>query len=379
MDNKRYMSVLILLAVTLPAAGQNLSWKGQLSSWGLINFEDASHPRAGIRYIPELNGVLGTAGPALFDLEASVNIYGSARLGSGANSNADSDVKPYRFWIRYSTPQFEARFGLQKINFGPARMLRSLMWFDTIDPRDPLQLTDGVWGGLARYYFLNNANLWAWVLLGNGDPKGWEQFGSDERTPEYGGRIQVPVPAGEAGVTYHHRRAAVSGLWQTLPGLSRSRFMEDRYALDVRWDLAIGVWAEAALTQQAVKSPFRCRKMLTLGADYTIGLGNGILVTAEHLLLRISDSFSRPGQSAEFSACGVNYPLGLLDAVTVMVYRDWKNESWYRFVNLQRTYDRWQLFFIGFWNPNIFDIYQHSAGENIFAGKGLQVMAVFTH
>jgi len=35
----------------------------------------------------------------------------------------------YRGWIRYSGSQFEARVGLQKINFGPAQLLRSLKWF----------------------------------------------------------------------------------------------------------------------------------------------------------------------------------------------------------------------------------------------------------
>jgi len=55
-------------------------------------------------------------------------------------------------WIRLSTKQFELRAGLQKINFGSATLLRPLMWFDKIDPRDPLQLTDGVYALLARYY-----------------------------------------------------------------------------------------------------------------------------------------------------------------------------------------------------------------------------------
>ena len=69
--------------------------------------------------------------------------------------------------MRYSSDQFELRLGLQKINFGSASMLRPLMWFDQMDPRDPLHLTDGVWGLLARYYFLNNANIWLWGLYGN--------------------------------------------------------------------------------------------------------------------------------------------------------------------------------------------------------------------
>lgn len=33
--------------------------------------------------------------------------------------------------------------------------------------REPSQLTDGVYGVLVKYYFQNNANLWAWGLIGN--------------------------------------------------------------------------------------------------------------------------------------------------------------------------------------------------------------------
>ena len=86
------------------------------------------------------------------------------------------------------------RGGLQKINFGSANLLRPLMWFDQIDPRDPLQLTDGVWGILGRYYFLNNANIWVWGLIGNDQRKGWEVIPSVKNKPEFGFRVQMPIP-----------------------------------------------------------------------------------------------------------------------------------------------------------------------------------------
>jgi len=110
--------------------------------------------------------------------------------------------KPYRFWARYSAKQVELRIGLQKINFGSASMLRPLMWFDQVDPRDPLMLTDGVWGILGRYYFLNNANIWLWGLYGNDNRKGWEIFNSQKTIPEFGGRLQIPVPKGESGFSF---------------------------------------------------------------------------------------------------------------------------------------------------------------------------------
>jgi len=379
MWNKRIICIILLMLVTMPAQGQTFSWQGQLSSWGVLNFDDREHPHTGLRYIPSLHSEQAAGGNGLIDIEVSFNMYGSTAFGTDDGEYVRTNADPYRLWLRFSTAQFEERIGLQKINFGPARMLRPLMWFDTIDSRDPLQLTDGVWGGLVRYYLLNNANIWAWVLWGNGDPKGWEVLGSAEETPEFGGRVQVPIPAGEAALSYHHRRAAVNNLEKSLTGITRSRFMEDRYALDCRWDAAIGLWTEAAIIQQAVNTPFCSRKMINIGADYTIGLGNDLLVTAEHLLLQTSQSVWEKGDGNEFSGFSCNYSLGLLDAVTVMVYRDWENRSWYRFFNIQRTLDRWQFFVIAFWNPDRFQIYQNAAEENLFAGKGIQLIAVFNH
>jgi len=83
-----------------------------------------------------------------FDTELSVNIFGTAGLRHSTPSTHQGDLKPYRAWIRFSSDQLELRIGLQKLNFGSASILRPLMWFDQMDPRDPLQLTDGLWAFL---------------------------------------------------------------------------------------------------------------------------------------------------------------------------------------------------------------------------------------
>lgn len=104
-----------------------------------------------------------------------------------------------------------------KINFGSASIFRPLMWFDKIDYRDPLQLTDGVYALLGRYYFSNNANLWLWTLYGNDEPMGWEKTPAVWQIPEFGGRIQQPVPRGEAALSYHHREADFKAWYDTIP------------------------------------------------------------------------------------------------------------------------------------------------------------------
>merc|ERR1712127_1137306 len=106
-----------------------------------------------------------------------------------------------------NTNQFELRVGLQKIDFGSASLLRPIQWFNQIDPRDPLQLTNGVYGVLGRYYFLNNANIWLWTLYGNEKTRGFDALETNKKVPEFGGRIQYPTKKGEIALSYHHRSA----------------------------------------------------------------------------------------------------------------------------------------------------------------------------
>ena len=179
------------------------------------------------------------------------------------------------------------------------------MWFDRIDPRDPLQITDGVTGLLLRYYFKNNANIWLWGLYGNPDTKGWETQPTADKTPEFGGRFQAPLFSGEAGLTFHQRRLA--------PGSEAAAFRptEKRFALDGKWDLGIGLWTEASFVHQDdPAAPFSWQRSLALGVDYTFKLGNGLYLLAEHFLSQGAASlFGSGGSSVSFSALLARYPL----------------------------------------------------------------------
>jgi hypothetical protein len=151
---------LFFLIQTICVFGQDsIRFSGQLSSWLNINEGNDLPLWGGVRYIPQINYSIPDAQKGQFDSEFSANIFGSAGLHPFDTISTSGAIKPYRAWIRYSSDQFELRLGLQKLNFGSASILRPLMWFDQLDPRDPLHLTDGVWGVLGRYYFLNNANI----------------------------------------------------------------------------------------------------------------------------------------------------------------------------------------------------------------------------
>ena len=42
--------------------------------------------------------------------------------------------------------------------------------------------------------------------------EGGKLFRSNKNIPEFGGRIQIPVPRGEAAFSYHHRTADNRGM-----------------------------------------------------------------------------------------------------------------------------------------------------------------------
>ncbi|MFH1319618.1 MAG: hypothetical protein ABII90_03065, partial [Bacteroidota bacterium] len=210
----KYLIVVLMLAgfEVVHAQKTRVGFKGQLSGWTTMNFSDTVDFLLGGRFIPSLSVERTLNKSKKVDAEFSVNTFGNLYYSNWDYDDSDAKLKPYRLWLRYTSTRFELRAGLQKINFGSASMFRPLMWFDRIDPRDPLQLTDGVYGLLGRYYFQNNANIWLWALYGNEGTKGWEFVPSDRKEPEFGARIQLPVPKGEAAISYHHRTADFTGL-----------------------------------------------------------------------------------------------------------------------------------------------------------------------
>ena len=255
----------------------------------------------------------------------------------------EKDAEIYRGWMRYSGSQFEARVGLQKINFGHAQLLRSLKWFDTIDPRDPQEETGGVQAALFRYYFLNNANIWLWGIYAENELKGLEVFPSKEESFEFGGRIQYPFEFCEAAFSYHHRE------------LENDNTLESRFGFDARWDFEIGLWIETVATKYSENeiTP-NWGKYLTLGADYTIPLGNGIHILGEHFVYSKSeDGLFVSSYKIESSAVSFSYPIGLFDSIMAMIVYNWENENWFRFLSYQRIYDHLSIFLNLSWNPEV--------------------------
>ncbi len=375
-----------------------MTFKGQASVWNISNVEKIDQPQMGLRYIPSLIFEHSVSQSSMFDLNCSLNMYVTSGFDAEGTLYENTRSKAYRLWLRYSSYQFEVRIGLQKINFGPAALLRSLMWFDRLDPRDPLQITDGVYGLLLRYYFLNNTNIWFWALLGNDRQKGWEVLPSTSSDPEIGGRLQSSVPLGEVGFTFHQRKVDISKGLEMIPFFFNSMvseiptpddlrqyfdlydFNEYRYSCDGKWDIEIGIWLESALIYRDLDLlPYQYQQMFTIGADYTFALGNGLHFMGEHLFAQYSREMFGSDQRVDFSAFSLNYPSGLLDNINAILFYDWDNEEWYRFLQFQRKYDRWSIYCMLYWNPEVFQIYNLVVEKSLFTGKGFQLMVVFNH
>jgi hypothetical protein len=378
---RAFLLILILLLTASISEGNSqdaVKIKGQFSTYTHVNLNNNLPWWNGGRYIPQINYEHGLGKRRMIDFEASVNLYGNMGIRPFDSAGFNGDIKPYRLWVRYSTPQFEFRAGLQKINFGSASILRPLMWFDRIDPRDPLKLTDGVWSVLARYYFLNNVNMWIWGLYGNENLKGWESFRSDKKIPEFGGRFQTPVPKGEAGFSFHHRTTDCSSLSDSTTLIGK--VPENRFGFDAKFDVVVGCWIEASWSKYNEDiGIFSNQEIINFGIDYTFGTGNGLTIAYEQLLASFDKNPFEFKNSVNFSLLSLSYPISMFDNISAIIYYDWTNNRMYNFLNWQRQFDKFTLYIMGYSNPKEYNIPTQRPDEILYAGSGLQLMFVFNH
>ena len=361
----------LLLIPSLSSAQQTIfALKNQVTGQTTVNFDDPLPYQFGLRYIPTLDLSGEFKHERKLDAELSLNGFGNAYFNGFEYDTAEYALDLYRLWFRYSTPRLEIRAGLQKISFGSATIFRPLMWFDKLDFRDPLQLTEGVYGLLGRYYFQGNVNIWVWGLYGNKDTKGWELAPTTSKKPEFGGRIQVPLFTGEIALSYHHRNADFTDLYLMQPAIDSPFFNQDCLGLDGKWDIGAGIWFEYVLKHNEEENILveEFEHYLTIGSDYTFDVGNGLNLTTEYFRYQGADKNN-------YIALALNYPFGLMNRMVAAVYYQWDNKSWYRFLSLQRDYDYWSFHLIGFWNPDQVSIAGAGEERTLYAGAGIQFMA----
>ena len=359
---------------------QQLRFSGQFSGWMQYTPDVQMDFASGGRYLPQINYRIPFKNKRLLDFEASAHLHGTLSARLFDSTRFDGKIKEYRLWARYSNHRLEVRAGLQKINFGSAQMLRPLMWFDRIDPRDPLQLTNGVWGLLGRYYFNNNANIWFWSLYGNDDPKGYEAIPTLKKIPEAGGRIQLPVPGGEAAATYHYRVTDPAQLFPPGVPLPHDRIGEHKVAFDIKANVVVGLWLEASWSRfNRSLGVFTNQEMITAGTDYTFKVGNGLVTTFEQFIYSYDQNAFEFAHNTTFSALSLLYPINAFDSMSAITYYNWTDNKGYFFVTWQKQLNRLSCYVMGYWNPKVYSLPGQGSNGNRFAGKGIQVMVVWNH
>ena len=355
-----------------------LIFAGQLSGWVHYNKSNTLPVSLGARYIPQLNYQIKMPQERMIDFEGSANITGNAGFKPFDTLQYDGKISPYRLWARYSTKQSELRLGLQKINFGSATLIRPLMWFDQLDPRDPQQLTNGTWGLLGRYYFLNNANLWLWGLYGNRQQRPWDVGTTYKNQPEFGGRFQTPAPKGEAALSYHHREVDMSAFGTN--ALYAQKIAENRIGFDAKFDIKVGLWVEGSwINKSKDVGLLTNQELLNIGTDYTFGLGNGLNVIYEHLLFSTDERAFAFSRTFSFSALSLNYPLTMDDNINVISFYDWINKASYNFVNIKHQFKYFSLFLMAYANPIKYNLPQQGNTGTQYAGQGAQIMIIYNH
>ncbi len=357
----------------------NISFNGQLTTWGIVQLEKTFPTQFGGRFVPTVLGNFKLEQNSHLDFEASANLNATLNFSSPGFDTLLGQVKPYRVWLRYSLSNWEIRSGLQKINFGQAKMFRPLMWFDSMDIRDPLQFTDGVYAVLGKYFFKNNANIWLWGLLGNKKAKGYELYGSVQWKPEVGGRIQTPLGPGELGLNTHFRKVKVPNLPLSIPN-NDYELNESRFGLDGKWDLGIGLWVEASTTiinkkDFSIPNTPKVQDLWTIGVDYTFPWGNGVGATLECFRYHAGEEFITNGNSINVIGSMLSYPLTVLDNLSTMVFYLAEMNKTMNYLSYSRTYDNFNIYGIAYWNPmNVQLMSLQTVSKNMFAGKGFQVM-----
>lgn len=374
------LGIFLLLAFVESVQGQTIDFSGEIAAQSFFFLGRPRQTQIGLRYIPliDANRKISTRGSV--SISVAANVFEGLTFRQKNESENSHNFDWYRYWIRFTTRQFEIRLGNQKINFGPAKLFRSLMWFDRLDPRDPLQLTNGVKAVLIRYYFPDNTNIWLWGLVGNQGRKGVEFFQTAGKKPEFGGRIQIPFITGQLALTAHHRWAEpVNFPLQSSNRASLKNFGETRLALDGSWDVGVGLWFESAFFHYENKQlPFQWRRMATLGVDYTIPVGNGLYVMEENFIHSFSKTTSRLGNKSTFSGILLTYPLNVLDEIMAISTYDWKSENFFHYVRWQRSTDKWQFDLSVFLIPKNTENWGNPV-LSAFSGNGFQVLVVYNY
>ncbi len=356
-----FIILTVVLIYSQPsAAASSFSVKGQFWINGLHGTGAPTNQpsfETNVGYIPTFSFFKGLSNGQLVDMEWA---YRLDRSYSG-QTLLYNNKSHHRYWVRYSSDQLEARLGLQKVIFGPSLVLRTLSWFDTINLMDPTEQTDGVQAFRLRWFPSNSLSLGSWAI------------NNDQDILSYGSRAELSSSAGEWGLTYHQDPTKSLQLGQN----NISRFgSHSRLAIDYRYDGFIGLWNESAL----ISSDKSKITMATVGADYTLPIAGGVLVTAEYL--SISNKMDADVSSQSYTALMASMPLGMVHQLMFISQLDLEEDRSYNYLRWSSTYDYYSLNFIISINPEQVDcktLEKPTSKSLAGPGTSVQFMFIYNH
>ncbi len=312
-----------------------------------------------LKYFPELDIQVD-------DFSASV----SPQISYTQHSDANDVMTAYRAWLRYTTIYWEWKIGLQKINFGPAKILRALQWFDSLNPQDPSRQTTGVWAMKSRYTSSSNTSLYGWILYGNDKKKSMDIIQSYSDFPEFGGRFERMVGTGEFGLTTHYRVLDL--------GSEDKRPAELRIGVDGFMEYGVGLWFESS-GSYILNSSISLESVhySTLGCDYTIGAGNGLYVAGEGMI--IHSRYEKNQDIQTVFAATASYSISWLDALNMYVMVLPESELAILSAYWQRTYDHFLILLGGYYSTDTFSGTTGPGQQNFTGTSGINFMVTLNH
>ena len=101
-----------------------------------------------------------------------------------------------------------------------------------------------------------------------------------------------------------------------------------------------------------------------MGADYTLPIGNGILVMTESMLISSRDNTPTP--SKEFTAFMASMPMGMFYNLMLISTLDWDENNSYNYLRFSSTFDSFSINGMVSINPSEI-------------GNSIQLMFIYNH
>ena len=297
------MKKLLIILFIIQIINLVYSLEPQIS--GNLQFKIDNDENIKIRFRPECEISQDISSKFSLDFDYIHNLEFKTLLSENSSQLSNHT---YRAWLRFTSDKFTLRIGRQKINFGVAKLLRTLRWFDTIDPTDPQKESVGVDALISNYFFSGNQNILFWVIdSSKGAIKGNESVASSDNL-EPGFRFQFPWRNAEIGFNSHHRKSVTDD-------------KINKYAADIFLDYYLGMWSEISYNDFSESCTY------TFGSDYTISFLKGIHILAEYQKINERDNW----------AYSVDLPISIFDQISFIYFisEDINNLN----VNWVRSYD----------------------------------------